>query len=217
MNDTPDPSHIQPLAKAFYQSQYHIGDLLERMFSADWFYAAANMGTRIKSPIELLAGLKRTLGLTLENDQPMLVVSEGPGADAVSAPERGRLARGPQLDRLVVLGVSPAAAPGAAAQCRVQRGPQGGWKTNLAPSVPRAERTFRQQVKARVQLAPVQQLLAGTAPAAQPAVLSRLLLQAPIRPDNLALLEHAAAAAPADGRLRALVTSLLSLPEYQLM
>lgn len=43
VNDTPNPAHIEPLAAAFRQSGYDITDLLERLFSAPWFYDAAKV------------------------------------------------------------------------------------------------------------------------------------------------------------------------------
>ncbi|MDB5233313.1 MAG: hypothetical protein JWR44_306, partial [Hymenobacter sp.] len=58
VNDVPNPAHIELLAVAFRKSGYDIADLLERMFSADWFYEPANVGTHIKSPVELLAGIR---------------------------------------------------------------------------------------------------------------------------------------------------------------
>ncbi|RYY11496.1 MAG: DUF1800 domain-containing protein, partial [Cytophagaceae bacterium] len=61
VNDVPNPAHIEPLAAAFRKSHYDIADLAERIFSADWFYESANVGVRIKSPVELIAGLRRTL------------------------------------------------------------------------------------------------------------------------------------------------------------
>ncbi|GAA3923871.1 DUF1800 domain-containing protein [Hymenobacter algoricola] len=216
VNDTPNPAHIQPLAKAFFQSKYDISDLLERIFSADWFYDAANVGTRIKSPIELLAGIKRTLGLELENEQPLIVFQKALGQTLFQPPNvagwpggRNWIDSSSLVFRLQLPQVLLRNAEFSIALKEDEN--------DLAPSVSRADRTFRQQVKARVKLAPLSQLLAQTAPAAQAAQLSRFLLQAPIRPENLALIQQAAAAGPADGRLRTMVTSLLSLPEYQLM
>jgi len=216
VNDTPDPTHIQPLAQAFYRSQYDISDLLERLFSADWFYAAANVGTRIKSPIELLAGIKRTLGLELENQQPLIVFQKALGQTLFEPPNvagwpggRNWIDSSSLIFRLQLPQVLLKNAEFSIALKEDEN--------DIAPSVSKADRTFRQQVKARVKLAPITQLLAKTAPATQAAQLSQLLLQAPIRPENLALIQQAADAAPAESRLRTMVTSLLSLPEYQLM
>ncbi|SHJ71034.1 Uncharacterized conserved protein, DUF1800 family [Hymenobacter daecheongensis DSM 21074] len=216
VNDTPDPAHIQPLARAFFQSHYDIGDLLERLFSAPWFYDAANVGTRIKSPIELLTGMRRTLGLELENQQPLIVFQKALGQTLFQPPNVAGWPGGrswiDSSSLVLRLQLPQVLLRNAEFSIALKED-----ENDLAPSVSKAERTFRQGVKARVQLAPISQLLAKTAPGSQAAQLSTLLLQIPIRPENLALIQQQAAAGPADSRLRTMVTSMLSLPEYQLM
>ena len=207
VNDTPDPAHIQPLAQAFFKSGYDISDLLERLFSADWFYAAANVGTRIKSPVELLAGMKRTLGLELANERPLIVFQKALGQTLFEPPNvagwpggRSWIDSSSLLYRLQLPSVLLRNA-----QFDVTLKQD---DNDLAPNLSRAARTFDQQVKTTVQMAPLQQLLAGTPAAQQPARLSEFLLQVPIRPENLDLVR---------GELRDMTTALLSLPEYQLM
>jgi uncharacterized protein (DUF1800 family) len=74
VNDTPDPQHIDWLANRFYQSGYEIQPLMEDIFSADWFYDAKNIGTRIKSPVELLAGIRRIIPMQLDNPDIQLLI-----------------------------------------------------------------------------------------------------------------------------------------------
>lgn len=69
VNETPHPGRIDALARQFFQSGYEIAPLMRSIFSSDWFYALENVGAKIKSPIELIAGMMRTLHLQLE--QPM--------------------------------------------------------------------------------------------------------------------------------------------------
>ncbi|MGF7230022.1 DUF1800 domain-containing protein [Arachidicoccus sp.] len=73
VNDTPDENIIAPLAEKFYQSNYHIGNLLENIFCSDWFYDKKNIGARIKSPIELIVGMERTIPATFANDNALLL------------------------------------------------------------------------------------------------------------------------------------------------
>ena len=47
--------------------------MLEDIFTSDWFYDEKNIGTRIKSPVELLAGIRRLLPMEMENDQSQLL------------------------------------------------------------------------------------------------------------------------------------------------
>lgn len=90
-------------------------------------------------------------------------------------------------------------------------------ENDIAPSVAKADRTFQQPLTTRLDLGPLHALLAKTPPLQQPQQLSEMLLQTPIRPASLALVQQAARQAPAVGQLQAMLTSLLSLPEYQLM
>ncbi|RSK37146.1 DUF1800 domain-containing protein [Hymenobacter metallilatus] len=216
VNDVPNPAHIGPLARAFFQSGYDVRYLLERMFSADWFYEPANVGTRIKSPVELLAGIKRTLGLQLVDDRPLIVFQKALGQTLFQPPNvagwpggRNWIDSSSLLYRLQLPAVLLKNAEFSVALKQDEN--------DLAPNLSRADRTLQQPVKATVRLAPVQALLARTPPAQQAAQLGQFLLQTPLRPDNLALIQQAAAKVPAEARLRTMVTSLLSLPEYQLM
>ena len=51
--------HLDDLSTYFYQSGYHIGKLLRKILTDDEFYRHALIGQKIKSPVELLAGLFR--------------------------------------------------------------------------------------------------------------------------------------------------------------
>lgn len=207
VNEVPDPAHIRPLAQAFFRSGYDIAALLEQLFSADWFYAAANVGTRIKSPVELLVGMKRTLGLELANERPLIVFQKALGQTLFQPPNvagwPGGRAWIDSSSLLYRLQLPAVLLRNAAFDVQLKQD-----ENDLDPNQPRAARTFGQAVKTTVRLAPLQRLLAGTPATQQPARLSEILLQVPIRPENLVLVR---------GELRDMTTALLSLPEYQLM
>ncbi len=76
VNENIDNQRVTELSMRFYQSNYDIADLLEGIFTADWFYDERNIGTHIKSPIELLVGLKRTLNFDFEAQQPNLYIQK---------------------------------------------------------------------------------------------------------------------------------------------
>ena len=61
VNDSIDETKVNWLADRFYQSTYDIGKLMEDIFTSDWFYDEKNIGSKIKSPIELIAGIQRML------------------------------------------------------------------------------------------------------------------------------------------------------------
>jgi uncharacterized protein (DUF1800 family) len=73
VNDNVDDAKVEWLGNRFYQSGYDIKKLLEDIYTSDWFYAEKNVGTKIKSPIELLAGIRRLLPMQMENDQSQLL------------------------------------------------------------------------------------------------------------------------------------------------
>lgn len=73
VNDTVDDTKVEWLSNRFYQNGYEIKKLLEDIYTSSWFYDEKNIGTKIKSPIELLAGIRRLLPLQMENDQSQLL------------------------------------------------------------------------------------------------------------------------------------------------
>lgn len=79
VNETVDEKNQQWLSNRFYSNNYDIARLLEDMYSSDWFYDEKNIGTRIKSPVELLAGIRRLLPMQLENDQSQLLFQRALG------------------------------------------------------------------------------------------------------------------------------------------
>ncbi len=74
VNDQPDAKRIDWLADRFYKSKYEIAQLMEDIFTSDWFYDERNIGTKIKSPVELLAGIQRMLPMKLENEESLIVL-----------------------------------------------------------------------------------------------------------------------------------------------
>lgn len=74
VNEKPDAVKVNWLAERFYKNDYHIGKLMEDIFTSDWFYEEKNIGAKIKSPIELIAGIQRMLPMTLTNNESLLLV-----------------------------------------------------------------------------------------------------------------------------------------------
>ena len=79
VNENVDDTNQQWLSKRFYSNNYDIAKLLEDIYTSDWFYAEKNIGTRIKSPIELLAGIRRLLPMQMENAQSQLLFQRALG------------------------------------------------------------------------------------------------------------------------------------------
>ncbi len=79
VNDTPDASKIEWLAGRFYQSNYDIKKLLTDIYTSDWFYSDKNIGTRIKSPVELVVGIRRLIPMELEKPETQLLFERALG------------------------------------------------------------------------------------------------------------------------------------------
>jgi uncharacterized protein (DUF1800 family) len=74
VNETIDKEKVNWLADRFYKSDYDISKLMEDIFTSDWFFDEKNIGVRIKSPIELIAGIRRILPMKLQNEESQLLV-----------------------------------------------------------------------------------------------------------------------------------------------
>ncbi len=86
VNDNPDETIVKQLAKHFYESNYDIKGLLKEIFSSDWFYDEMNIAAKIKSPIELLVGLSRTIPIDFENEQSPLFIQRSLGQVLLNPP-----------------------------------------------------------------------------------------------------------------------------------
>lgn len=68
-----DQDKVDALADKFYHSGYDIAGLMKEIFMADWFYDEKHVGSRIKPPVELLVGLRRTIPIEFEREEVMLL------------------------------------------------------------------------------------------------------------------------------------------------
>lgn len=70
---------INWLADRFYQSGYQVMRLLEDIARSEWFYAPENVGTKIKSPVELWVGIRRALPIEPDNPEVQLLLQRALG------------------------------------------------------------------------------------------------------------------------------------------
>jgi uncharacterized protein (DUF1800 family) len=73
VNENVDETKVQFLASRFFKNNYDIKKLLEDIFTSDWFYEQKNIGAKIKSPIELLAGIRRYIPMVMDNDEVQIL------------------------------------------------------------------------------------------------------------------------------------------------
>lgn len=74
------------LSKEYYESGYDTGKLMKRIFTSDWFYNKENIGVKIKSPVDLICGLKKSFGLDFENPESLLVIQKNLGQTLLHPP-----------------------------------------------------------------------------------------------------------------------------------
>jgi uncharacterized protein (DUF1800 family) len=76
VDDVVDETKVNLLADRFYASNYDIRELMRSIFMADWFYDQRYIGGHIKSPVELIVGLRRTVPITFEKEEVMLTFQQ---------------------------------------------------------------------------------------------------------------------------------------------
>lgn len=74
-----DQDMIAQLSRKLYHSHYDITQLLHDCFSSDWFYEARFTASRIKSPVELLAGILVQTEATFDQPESALFVQRALG------------------------------------------------------------------------------------------------------------------------------------------
>lgn len=79
VSDTINEERINKLATAFFNSGYNILELLKNIFTSNWFFSSEALGTKIKSPIELLVGLKKVFPNTVLNNRQQIIVQKALG------------------------------------------------------------------------------------------------------------------------------------------
>jgi uncharacterized protein (DUF1800 family) len=74
VNEQVDEEKVNWLSNRFYQGNYNIQSLMQDIFTSDWFYHEKNIGTKIKSPVELIVGIRRMVPMKLQNEDVQLLV-----------------------------------------------------------------------------------------------------------------------------------------------
>lgn len=213
VNETVDEKRVDQLASQFYKSGYDIAALMETIFLADWFYDAKNVGAHIKSPVELLAGLRHTLGVQFDQPQPQIFVQRTLGQLLFYPPnvagwpggknwiDSSSLLFRMQLPNYVLK----------AAEVTVQPKEDGDVNTQLLAR--KGGATFR----TKVDWDGFETAFAKTPDAGLPDALAAFLLPFPLRPGQRVLIEKQTKPGQSHSeQIRALTAALMSLPEYQL-
>ncbi|WP_269533048.1 DUF1800 family protein [Chitinimonas sp. BJYL2] len=82
----PDARELKRLARVFRQHRYEIKPLMRALLVSDAFYAEANRGVLVKSPVELTLGTFRQFGITPPDWRTTMAVNRGLGQDLFNPP-----------------------------------------------------------------------------------------------------------------------------------
>ncbi len=230
VNEQPDADKIEWLSGRFYQSNYDISALMQDIFTSDWFYSEKNIGTRIKSPIELIVGIRRIIPMELQNEDVQLLVQNllgqvllyppnvagWPGGkswiDSSSLMFRLRL---PQLlNDADEINVSPKSDDdqmmGMNDKQNADMAKGGAKNTSRA-----ANRMMRQQIQANINWEAYTKQYAKVPKEKLASEISKTLLQIPSQVSEKILMQHA----DTDSReafIKTITIQLMATPEYQL-
>ncbi|WP_303316803.1 DUF1800 domain-containing protein [Flavivirga abyssicola] len=75
VNDIIDENHVNSMVDVFY-ADYNIENVMRYMMLSNWFYDEKNIGTKIKSPIEFLIGIKYTVPVNFKNPKQLLYIQK---------------------------------------------------------------------------------------------------------------------------------------------
>ncbi len=82
----PNEEYVRELSDLFYESGYDIARLMTAIFTSDWFYSPKLQGTKIKSPVELIAGLTRQLNVEWTEDSSLFILQRALGQELFHPP-----------------------------------------------------------------------------------------------------------------------------------
>lgn len=85
VSDHVDDKRVNEMADLFYED-YNIEKLMRYVFLADWFYDEANIGAKIKSPIEFLVGLNKLVPINYNKENRLLFLQRQLGQVLLDPP-----------------------------------------------------------------------------------------------------------------------------------
>ena len=79
VNEKIEEQNVKYLARVFYDSNYYIEKLMRAIFESKWFFEKKNVGVKIKSPIELIAGMIRIFEVDFKNPAALIFIEKALG------------------------------------------------------------------------------------------------------------------------------------------
>ena len=75
VNETVNTSHVEELTNIFYKD-YDINNIMRYIFNSDWFYSEEHIGTKIKSPIELLVSMNKIVPMVFKKQKDVFKIQK---------------------------------------------------------------------------------------------------------------------------------------------
>ena len=75
VNPRIDEKNLDEITGVFYKD-YNIEKLMKHIFSSKWFYEEKNIGVKIKSPMELLAGINKIVPVTFQKKKQLFYLQK---------------------------------------------------------------------------------------------------------------------------------------------
>lgn len=209
VQDTPNNAHIRTMADAFYKSNYQLETLMRTMFEADWFYDAAIVGNKIKSPIELLVGMAQTLQMQFDSTKSLLFAQRALGQILFHPPNVAGWAGGKTWidNATLLLRLNLAGAIFQQANLSIE--------TKQSDNALDRKRHFK-RLEVSANLDNLLQTFGDTKPELLPQQLATYLLRSKANLDNNTFHQFANQAKDTPNFIKAWVLVLMSLPEYQM-
>ncbi|MEO0787737.1 MAG: DUF1800 domain-containing protein [Bacteroidota bacterium] len=205
VSEIPNERRVRQLADEFYQSDYHIGQLLRRIFNSDWFYDPEHVGQKIKSPVELMAGMIRHLNLSGLDPRALFGLQKALGQQLFKPPNVAGWPGGKQWidNATLLLRLNMAAA--------IFRGSE--LDFNLRPDLEQSQGRNLRGLQAQIDLAPIARLMERIPQSDLYPALAEYLLPSPVPPPPADLINSRLSREQMISRS---CLQLMSLPEYQM-
>lgn len=208
VNHQVNEPRVKTLADLFYRSNYDIKKLMKHIFTTDWFYDKENVGTKIKAPTELLVGIMRQIGWSVENPKAIPMIQRALGQILFNPPNvagwPGDKAWIDNSTLILRLNFSNMIFQASDANFKL--------KHNLNLSV---KRNLLKALQSDLNLQPLANMTQGQTKTQTFNTLSEFLLQTPSRL-NMQDLDDFISPYKSNNFIKILTMRLLGLPEYQM-
>lgn len=207
VRDTPDEKAVEQWGATLFRTNYDIGKFMRELFRSEWFYAANHRGAKIKSPVELVAGLVRTLSIRFDGPATLFFLQRQLGQQLFNPPNVAGWPGGKSWIDNATLSLRLVLPYALASAVDIDLRPPADLEA--------ANRNMAlRKIQATVQLDDVASLVAGQSDTQVIKTLGSYLLPQPEKL-NVNLVQQYCPASDRKQYLQLVLMRLLSLPEYQ--